>query len=293
MKRRILITSTAIALLSAQTSVLAFAQNNQGNITVIREAIPTQSQVIIANSPQDIALQEEIRRIRAYNAQVNSQIGISDTYSYGASIPAPVTASTYATIIPATAPTVNTAVNKYEGAKIELFAAPSTNITYASTPAQQIPTTLATRRTVATYTQIHRVIKGDTLYNLAKRNCVSVVDIKNSNALNGANISIGQVLAMPASQCGVASALTSVSIPAATPAQTRSEFGVVRQVMPIQTGIKVRSGNAYAVLPKDSLYSIGRRYCVKADALAGFNGIDTATPIQPGQILRIPAGACN
>ena len=274
MIRRILITSTILTLLS----VPAFAQNT---VTVIREAVPTKTQPIIDNSPQDIALQEEIRRIRAYNAQVNSQIGISDTYSSAA--------PTSATIIRARTVPV---INKYEGAKIELFAPPSTSITYASTPVQPVPATLATTRSTLSYTRIHRVVQDDTLYNLARRNCVSVVDIQNSNAMSDNNIRIGQVLTLPASQCGITAIKASAPI-AATPTQTRSEFGVVRQVMPIQTGIKVRAGNAYAVLPKDSLYSIGRRYCVKAEELAGFNGIDTATPIQPGQILRLPKSACN
>lgn len=258
MIHRILITSTILASFSAP----AFAQNN---ITVVREAVPTNRQPIIANSPQDLALQEEIRRIRAYNAQVDSQIGISDTYTFAA---------------PANSVPV---VNKYQGAKIQLFAAPTTTITYASTPVQLAPATITTSRPALTYTRIHRVVEEDTLYNLARRNCLSVADIQNQNALRDNNIRIGQVLTLPASQCGAAT----------TPIQTRSEFGIVRQVMPIQTGIKVRARNAYAVLPKDSLYSIGKRYCLKADELAGFNGIDTATPIQPGQILRLPKAACN
>jgi len=116
-----------------------------------------------------------------------------------------------------------------------------------------------------------------------------VADIKNHNALSDVNISIGQALAIPASQCGAKTA----NVAAGAAKQTRSEFGIVRQVMPLQTGIKVRQGNAYAVLPKDSLYSIGKRYCLKATELAEFNNIDTATPIQPGQILRLPSTVCN
>lgn len=273
MIRRILITSTILAALPAS----ALAQNT---VTVVREAVPANSQPIIANSAQDLAIQENIRRINANNAHVNSIVGISDAYSYTA---------------PATSTKIVPIVNKYEGAKIELFAPPATKITYASTPiTSQVPASISTVKNVATYTRIHRVVKGDTLYNLARRNCLAVADIKNSNALNGSSISIGQALAMPASQCGGAKlAAASVVTPTTTVKQTRSEFGIVRQVMPIQTGIKVRSGNAYAVLPKDSLYSIGKRYCLSANELAAFNSIDTVTPIQPGQVLRLPGSVCK
>ena len=280
MIRRILITSTILAVLPAS----ALAQNT---VTVVREAAPTTNQPIIANSPQDLAIQEDIRRINANNAHVNSIVGISESYSYTA--PATVTPAL------ATATKITPVVNKYEGAKVELFAPPATKITYASTPVTtQVPASFSTQKNVATYTRIHRVVKGDTLYNLARRNCLAVADIKNSNALNGSSINIGQALAMPASQCGDAKLATaSAATPPATVKQDRSEFGIVRQVMPIQTGIKVRTGNAYAVLPKDSLYSIGKRYCLKAHELAAFNNIDTATPIQPGQILRLPSTTCN
>ncbi len=287
MIRRILITSTILATLSAP----AFAQNNY---TVVREAVPEQQQVIIANSPADIALQERIRRINADNAQVNSQVGISETYS---SVE-PIAVTTSAQKIQAT--TIPVVTNKYAGAKVSLYAAPVVNqITYANTnpntsiSVQAAPATVSEYRPV-TYTRIHRVVKDDTLYKLAKENCVTVVDIQNQNDFGGTGIRIGQALALPASRCAASKVpvLTKQDKPRIEK-QSRSEFGVVRQVMPIQTGIKVRSGNAYAVLPKDSLYSIGRRYCISHTELAAFNSIDTTTPIQPGQILRLPNTACN
>jgi len=204
----------------------------------------------------DAALQEEVRKVRAYNAQIN-KAATSDTY---------------------------------QDAKIKLLAKPSTEITYVSTPAQQ-PAIATTPRPAVTYTRIHRVVEDDTLYNLAKRNCITVIDIQNQNAMKDNNIRIGQVLALPSSKCVSASPSTIVPTPATI--QTRAETSVVRQVMPIQTGIKVRTSNAYAVLPKDSLYSIARRYCISAGELAGFNNIDATLAIQPGQILRLPQKACK
>jgi len=205
----------------------------------------------------DAALKEEVRKVRAYTGQA--------------------TASTF------------------QDAKIKLLAGPKTEITYVSTlasPTKPAPTISAAPRPATTFTRIHRVVKDDTLYNLAKRNCITVVDIQKHNAMSDNSIRIGQALSLPTRKCIVPT--TAAIVPTqVTTLKTRKEAGVVRQVLPIQTGIKVRQGNAYAVLPKDSLFSIGKRYCVSASELAGFNNIKTTTAIQPGQILRLPQKACN
>jgi len=202
------------------------------------------------------ALKEEVRKVRAYTAQT--------------------TASTF------------------QDAKIKLLTEPKTEITYVSTlasPTKPAPTISAAPRPATTFTRIHRVVEDDTLYNLAKRNCITVVDIQKHNTMSDNSIRIGQVLSLPTSKC-IAPTKAAI-VPTQATLKTRTEAGVVRQVLPIQTGIKVRKGNAYAVLPKDSLFSIGKRYCVSAGELAGFNNINTTTPIQPGQILRLPQKACN
>lgn len=244
MLRRILISSAVLSVVSMP----ALAQSN------------------------DAALQEEIRKVHAYNAQ-------------------------------ATTPATSSA---YQDAKIKLLVEPTTDIAYVNAPpvpTSTTPTSTASGPTMTTvpqpattYTRIHRVVEDDTLYNLAKRNCITVANIQKHNAMSDNNIRIGQMLSLPTSKCvSVAPAPTTLApiVPTQATIQTRTEAGVVRQVMPIQTGIKVLTSNAYAVLPKDSLYSIGKRYCVSAGELAGFNNIDSATPIQPGQILRLPEKACN
>ena len=205
----------------------------------------------------DAALKEEVRKVRAYNGQANT---------------------------PATS-------NTFQNAKIKLLAEPTTEITYVSTPTRPTTTAGPTIADATTYTRIHRVVEDDTLYNLAKRNCITVVDIQKHNDMSDNNIRIGQVLSLPTSKCISASPATIV--PTQATIKIRTEAGIVRQVMPIQTGIKVNQGNAYAVLPKDSLYSISKRYCVSAKELAGLNNVNTATPIQPGQILRLPQKACK
>jgi len=251
-----LISGLSIAALSA---IPAFAQSNS---TIIRETVPTQSKPIIANSPEDLALQEEIRKIRAYNAHVDSLVGVSGT----------VTQSEATTI---TAPYTSSTSNSYAGSTIELFdTAPTT--TYSSVTT--VPsTTIIERQPVAGATTIYRVAEGDTLYNISKRNCLSVEEIQNQNGLSGSNIGLGQVLTIPASKCGTI-ANAGFSTTTTIPAQTVTTSFV--------------NSKTYAVLPKDSLYSIGRRYCVSANDIASANSITTATIIKPGQILQLPAGAC-
>ncbi len=268
MIRRILTSTTVLPAMLA-LSFGAFAQTNTTNI--VREALPEQHQPIIANSPQDLALQAEIRKIRAYNAQEAARIGISDTHRQ---IPPPA--------------------KSYQGRKIELFATPTT-ITYTTASGRRVavvPTTITERKPAVGYTRIHRVVAGDTLYSLATRNCISVANIKNHNSLTGSNIQLGQVLTLPPSKCGAKTVSAISQTRPDTITDTITESGIVRRVMPIQTGISVRPGDIYAVLPKDTLYSIGRRYCVKVDALAQFNGLDSKIAIQPGQRLRLPGNAC-
>lgn len=230
--------------------------------TVVREAIPAQRQVIIANSPQDIALQEEIRKIRAYNAYVDSQIGLSSTEE----------------VVEVVEP-VNTGSN----AKIELFETPTTNLTYTDVSGESVSVTpvvtIIERKPLVGRGGIHTIKQGDTLYRFARNRCITVNDIQSLNDLESTSIRLGQKISLPASTCKVieASAIT---------AQKEN----IRVVMPVPTGAEITRN--YAVLPKDSLYSIGRQYCLSATDLASHNGISTTKAIQPGQILRLPDAAC-
>ena len=252
-------------LLAATVSAPAFAQTQTS--TTIREAVPTQSQVIIANSKEDLALQEEIRRIRAYNAQVDSRVGISAT-------------ETIATSTTVNKPFIAPVANTNAPAKIEMYAPAPTAVAIA--PTRTPTTTIIERQPVAGATSIYTVAEGDTLYNLSKRNCIDVASLQNQNGLTNSNIRLGQVLTIPASQCQTSSTVASA--------------GTVRTVIPAPAPNTINAGvvtNNYAVLPKDSFYSIGRRYCVSAAELASANGLSTSTIIKPGQVLNLPANACQ
>ncbi len=260
--------STALLALVAPA---AFAQT-----TIVREAAPVKAQsgahIIVANSDEDIALQKEIEKIRAYNAYVESQVGISDTWTEGQepvrqerAVPAP----------------------SFAGAQVELFpVSPSTTtIKYATANGQTVSITPTVSEVIAAPSvSTHRIAAGDTLYSLAKSRCLAVSDIQSANNMSDANIRLGQVLTLPASKCA--------STVIAAHSEVRAETPVVRRVLPVQTGLEVHTGAKYAVLPKDTLYSIGKRYCVKAEDLADFNGFTVNTAIRPGQMLNLPKNAC-
>ena len=252
MLNKMLLSGAVLSLLGVQPAI---AQTE----TVIREAIPSQRQVIVANSPQDLALQEEIRKIRAYNAYVDSQIGVSDTIEVYE--PVPISSNT----------------------KIKLFETPVTEATYVSSPIVSSPVmpvvTIIERKPLVGRARIHTIAEGDTLYGFAAKRCVTVSDIQDLNGFEDTNIRLGHKISLPASACNVITAST---------VTTKKVY--TRVVMPLPTSAVINRN--YAVLPKDSLYSIGRQYCLTADDLAGHNGILTTKAIQPGQILSLPETAC-
>jgi len=279
MIQKTLISSVAAAALFAAP---AFGQTAGKN--VIREAIPTQKNVIIANSAEDIAIQEEIRKIRAFNASVDAQVGISETYSYTESA----------------IQTAPIAEKSYQEQRVVLFApqsAQTTQVTYGTSPAQIVPVSTATPHSTAiSRAGIHTIVENDTLYSLSRAQCVTVADIQNANSMSGNNLRLGTKINLPASRCGGASA-ASVTVPASstrvtTPA-TGQETGTVRNVMKVPTSIQLGTPGNYGVLPSDTLYSIGRLNCVSAQQIADHNGIDINAPIQPGQMLRLPLGNCT
>jgi len=61
---------------------------------------------------------------------------------------------------------------------------------------------------------------------------------------------------------------------------------LIRSVQPIP------NRGVYAVLPKDTLYSISQRACVTVEGIQSRNGLGASTEIAPGQRLNMPAGHC-
>ena len=166
----------------------------------------------------------------------------------------------------------------------------------------------------------HPVVKGDTLYNISKRYGVTLQSLKQVNGLSGDVISLGQTLAIPGAVANQVPAgyqyqqqqpvyiqqqptqpvyiqqqqQRNVQQPAYNP-----QTGYTQTVTTNASGTQfIRSVQAvpptgvYAVLPKDTIYSIAKFACVRPDEVSRINGITNAATLQPGQKLTMPPGHC-
>lgn len=127
----------------------------------------------------------------------------------------------------------------------------------------------------------HVVASGETLYGIGRRYGLKPSELMNANGLNGSNIQPGQILAIPSATHNYAQTVQRYETPINT-----GTTQVIRNVTPIP-------GNVHAVLPGDTLYSLARRYCTSASAIAFSSGISTTSILQPGQQLTLPAGHCQ
>ncbi len=131
-----------------------------------------------------------------------------------------------------------------------------------------------------THAQSHIVNEGDTLYNIAKRYNTTVDALRGTNNLSNNAINIGQNIAIPATSRHVIS-----DIPTAVTNQ-QPKSNIIRTVQPVP------SRGVYAVLPKDTLYSISKRACVSVKGIQEQNNLGDQTDISPGQRLNMPSGHC-
>jgi len=206
-------------------------------------------------------LLEEADRIRAY--QVNSE---QYTYGHNQAVaqPAPVTAGSY---------------------EIELFASEPTTLADTVVYAETTPITSYAEPAASI---AHTVIKGDTLYNISKRYAVTIDALQTVNGLYGNTIGLGQVLTIPSSTTVINESSYVAPLTMASTVASPAPVTLVRNVEPVPG----QSSGIYAVLPKDTLYSISRRACVKVPDLISTNSISNPNTLQPGQRLTMPAGHC-
>lgn len=165
--------------------------------------------------------------------------------------------------------------------QIDLFAPQASN-TAASTMATSSAKT-------------HTVSKGDTLYNISKRYDTSVQSIQAENGLFGTTLSIGQRIRIPGV---IVESINAYSQPVYASAPIQDSYVTRRVIQPApfveraQIDNVVASQAVYAVLPKDTLYSIARRTCVGVNDIIAQNGITDPAALKPGQRLTLPSGHC-
>ncbi|MBO6548486.1 MAG: peptidoglycan DD-metalloendopeptidase family protein [Rhizobiales bacterium] len=116
----------------------------------------------------------------------------------------------------------------------------------------------------------HRVVKGDTLYNISKRYNVNQEDIRRENNIDGSGIKLGQRLRIPgASQ------------------QNVDQYS--QKTVEKRTAIaSLKPGDSYRVKSGDTVYNIARRAGVSPQELADANGLDNVGQVKLGQELVIP-----
>lgn len=274
MRANTLLLTAALAL----SSTAAFAQSNY-NI-VVEPVAPTVETIINAPIEYDEngvvkaqhfnadnlteeeyqALLEEAARIEAYRDA--NGLNFESDYVY------PEVAAT----------TVVEASPIYQ---IDLFA-PQTSNSTAST-------------TITSAAKTHTVSKGDTLYNISKRYDTSVQSIQAENGLSGTTLSIGQRIRIPGV---IVESINTVSRPVFASAPSQDGYVTRRVIQPApfveraQVENVIASEAIYAVLPKDTLYSIARRTCVGVNDIIAQNAITNPNTLTPGQRLTLPSGHC-
>ncbi len=177
-------------------------------------------------------------------------------------------------------------IRAYQG-----YPAPSGNISgaYEIDLYEAAPTTVTTAPTIATTQMMHTVAKGDTLYNISKRYGTTVAAIQDANGLYSTNIGLGQNLKIPATAIPQQSLNTTMTQPIFASSPVQDGFVTRRVVQPVSVS---GTSQSYAVLPKDTLYSISRRSCVAVADLISTNNLSNPNALKPGQMLTLPSGHC-
>ena len=184
--------------------------------------------------------------------------------------------------VPAAIATVDVASSEQEPARlyeVELFESEATTTTTSST----------------TTAKTHTVAKGDTLYNISKRYDATIQSIQAENDLTGTALSIGQRIRIPGV---VVESINTVAHPVFASAPVREQYVTRRVVEPTPSSGTTRVETAgaseavYAILPKDTLYSISRRTCVGVADIVSRNKLPNPNNLQPGQKITLPVGHC-
>lgn len=111
----------------------------------------------------------------------------------------------------------------------------------------------------------HRVVQGDTVYNISKRYGINQDDLRAWNGLAGNNIQVGQVLRV----------------------KPQGYQGGTNNVAP--SGVQNGAGS-HRVVQGDTVYNISRRYGISQEQLRQLNGLQ-GNDIQIGQVLRVSSNA--
>lgn len=149
---------------------------------------------------------------------------------------------------------------------------------------------------------MHTVERGDTLYSISRLACVKVSTIQKANGI-GNSLRLGQQLKIPLvdGHCWKQSSQKKnfKSKNHSTVPYDPSATYTVRSITPVNVepgeqppNTVLVSSSSYAVLPRDTLYSIARRSCVSMSELLRVNNITDANAMTTGMRLYLPVDNC-
>ena len=138
--------------------------------------------------------------------------------------------------------------------------------------------------TVATIWIAYRVVKGDTLFNIAKRAGIPLVALKAENQLVRNTVTLGQNLRVPSSAAG--NFETPVVADAGKPSLSRGAASA-KVVDNTPNRAKANAAVTYTVRNGDTLYAIARKFQTSVDALLALNRLKANTVLRPGLRLTI------
>ena len=148
------------------------------------------------------------------------------------------------------------------------------------------------------------VQNGDSLYSIANRFNLNVLDLIDFNGLPSTILTVGETLKIPKGSIDTSEMVYTVK-PGDTLYRIASTYGVsiedlinvnnlTSNILSIgqQITIPIKSVTeedfvVYKVMPNDTLYSIARRYNTKVDAIKSYNGL-TSNILSIGQVIQIP-----
>jgi LysM repeat protein len=124
----------------------------------------------------------------------------------------------------------------------------------------------------------HTVAAKETLYSLSRQYGVSVDAIKESNPEAGKGLKVGQVIRIPAG------ANTESNAPVAQVAETAKPAEALKTELTSSTS---ESAISHTVAPKETLYSLSKKYNVTVDEIKQQNAAVLQRGLQVGQVLTI------
>ncbi len=146
----------------------------------------------------------------------------------------------------------------------------------------------------------HKIVKGETLYAIAKKYHVSIGALEKANGLTGeSKLKLGQVLTIPSGGT-VAKPATDVKAPAAkAPADVKNtekskaapatKTAPVSKPEPTPQSTAAKPGTPHIVKKGESLYSLARVYGVTVKNLREANSMAEGDAVKIGQHLVIPS----